>query len=222
MSSIEQTRIRFDIGRVLMAPLCLLLILISLNTAYSTYNTPAPLDAFKLLSLSNSLLGTCFYVLMIAAYLLRGPARMTSPSRLAKVIAVAATFFPFSLILFQHRQQSDFRLLFLGSVLLMMGLAVSLWSLAVLGKNLSIIPQARKLVDTGPYRYVRHPLYVGEILSALGIVVSGFTLPGMLVPLILASLQAYRAIQEEKTLAAAFVEYKAYMSRTHRFIPYIL
>ena len=37
----------------------------------------------------------------------------------------------------------------------MAGLVISLWSLFVLGKNLSIIPQARKLVDTGPYRYVR-------------------------------------------------------------------
>ena len=51
------------------------------------------------------------------------------------------------------------------------GLAFSLASVAVLGRCFGILPDVRGLVVRGPYRLVRHPLYLGELTAALGIVV---------------------------------------------------
>ena len=52
-----------------------------------------------------------------------------------------------------------------SDVLLLAGLAWAVWSLRSLGRNLSVIPQARDVADAGPYRWIRHPLYAGEIVE---------------------------------------------------------
>ena len=52
-----------------------------------------------------------------------------------------------------------------ADVLLLAGTAWSVWSLRFLGRNVSVLAQARDVVDRGPYRWVRHPLYAGEIVS---------------------------------------------------------
>jgi protein-S-isoprenylcysteine O-methyltransferase Ste14 len=48
------------------------------------------------------------------------------------------------------------------------GLCLTLWSMWSLGFSFSIAPAARKLVAQGPYRFIRHPMYAGEILSLSG------------------------------------------------------
>ncbi|MBN2116307.1 MAG: hypothetical protein JW730_07045 [Anaerolineales bacterium] len=48
------------------------------------------------------------------------------------------------------------------------GLCLALWSIWSLGSSFSIAPAARKLVVQGPYRFIRHPMYAGEILSLFG------------------------------------------------------
>ena len=45
------------------------------------------------------------------------------------------------------------------------GTLLAFWSAWYLGTNFSLLPQARTLVTTGPYRYVRHPIYVGWLLG---------------------------------------------------------
>ena len=49
------------------------------------------------------------------------------------------------------------------------GLLLALWSLIVLGFSFSIAPEDRGIVARGPYRFVRHPMYLGEVLSLLGL-----------------------------------------------------
>ena len=49
------------------------------------------------------------------------------------------------------------------------GLAYSVWGLAYLRRSFSIIPEARRLVTGGPYRLSRHPVYLGEIATAIGV-----------------------------------------------------
>jgi protein-S-isoprenylcysteine O-methyltransferase Ste14 len=51
------------------------------------------------------------------------------------------------------------------------GLALSIWSLWSLGDSFSISPSDRGIVQRGPYRLVRHPMYAGELLSLLGVCV---------------------------------------------------
>ncbi|MGA8128875.1 MAG: methyltransferase, partial [Syntrophobacteraceae bacterium] len=71
----------------------------------------------------------------------------------------------------------------------------------------------------GPYRLVRHPLYVAEIGSTLGLTLAGVSIPKILVFLLLVGCQVYRSLHEEKLLTAVFPEYADYAAKTARFIP---
>jgi protein-S-isoprenylcysteine O-methyltransferase Ste14 len=75
------------------------------------------------------------------------------------------------------------------------------------------------LVDRGPYRWVRHPLYSGEIVSSLGLALLAGTSPAVAVWLGFCFLQAYRALREEQLLVAAMPAYRGYRARTAALFP---
>jgi protein-S-isoprenylcysteine O-methyltransferase Ste14 len=98
---------------------------------------------------------------------------------------------------------------------------LGVYGLLYLRRSLSIIPEARRLVTGGPYRFIRHPLYAAEILAACALVVPK---PGLwatltLVPFI--AVQMLRARFEEGLLTRIFPEYKPYAARTRRLIPLV-
>jgi protein-S-isoprenylcysteine O-methyltransferase Ste14 len=93
------------------------------------------------------------------------------------------------------------------------------WSLRSLGRNVSVIPQARKLAEGGPYRWVRHPLYTGEIFSSLGLVLTFWSLAALAVWLVFCYLQVYRAVREEELLVAVLPGYRRYQARTAALMP---
>jgi protein-S-isoprenylcysteine O-methyltransferase Ste14 len=158
-----------------------------------------------------------FYGLLVWAYLRRGPANSTSQVRSALVAAPVATFLPFGLPFLGTGDSTGS--LIISDGLMVLGLTWSVWSLKSLDRSISIVPQARKLVDHGPYRKVRHPLYLGEIVTVLGFALAlGGPLP-LVGWVLLVVLQAYRATQEELLLGTAIPEYRAYQLRTSRILP---
>ncbi len=76
------------------------------------------------------------------------------------------------------------------------------------------MPQARVLVQSGPYRFIRHPLYVGEIVAFAGAILTGFTIAKLGVSFLLLSIQSYRAMQEKKMLEETIPEYSVYRTTT--------
>jgi protein-S-isoprenylcysteine O-methyltransferase Ste14 len=88
-----------------------------------------------------------------------------------------------------------------------------------LGRSISVIAQAREVVDRGPYRLVRHPLYAGELVSALGVAVVVGTPWALCVWVALCALQAYRALREEQVLLQALPGYRSYQARTAALVP---
>jgi len=162
---------------------------------------------------------TCaFYALVIRCYLRRGPAIATSRSVTAHAAAVIATLMVFSVPLLRGAppgagQQGA------ADALLVIGQAWALWSLRFLGRNLSVIAQAREVVQGGPYRWVRHPLYSAEIVAALGTAVSANSGPAVFVCLAICGLQAYRALREEQVLLEALPGYREYRTRTAALLP---
>jgi protein-S-isoprenylcysteine O-methyltransferase Ste14 len=107
--------------------------------------------------------------------------------------------------------------------LLVTGLLFSIASVAVLGRCFGVLPDVRGLVTRGPYRLVRHPLYLGELTAALGIVAgSRHPLAAAAAWVVCLGLQLARTRYEERNLRAAFPEYEVYAGRTRRLVPGIV
>ena len=81
--------------------------------------------------------------------------------------------------------------------------------------------RGQTVVRTGPYHYVRHPLYAGFVLFAPGTALFLGSWYGLLGGLILIGMIAWRAVNEERVLCQELQGYEAYMTQVrYRFIPY--
>ena len=105
-------------------------------------------------------------------------------------------------------------LIFAGTVLVIV-------SMFFLRRAFSITPQARFLVTSGPYRFVRHPMYVGNILSLFGLAILVDSWEAMLLFFICGSLQIARAYYDENVLEGAFPAYADYRKNVGSFLPRI-
>ncbi|MCX5828493.1 MAG: isoprenylcysteine carboxylmethyltransferase family protein [Deltaproteobacteria bacterium] len=105
------------------------------------------------------------------------------------------------------------------------GIALGVWSLAVMGrKNLNIAPTVRdgaQLITRGPYRFIRHPMYASVLLTVWAVIIDQSTLLRSIVGLILTADLMIKMIYEEGILKWHFRDYPAYTERTKRIIPFI-
>jgi protein-S-isoprenylcysteine O-methyltransferase Ste14 len=158
------------------------------------------------------------YVLMVGAYLLRGERATSDSSVTARCVAVCATFLPFIMPLWPAAPRSSTTEL-LASAVLLVGLAGTAWALRHLWTSFSIIPQARTLVVSGPYRWVRHPLYTMEIIANIGMAMHlGRPYHWVVLALMVAG-QVYRARREEDLLRLHVPGYFEYQARTAALVP---
>ena len=112
----------------------------------------------------------------------------------------------------------------IGGVLIGCGAILSLRGLLDLRENLTPFPrplEGARLVESGAYRLVRHPIYGGLVLGALGwglVRASPLTLAGAL---LLAGFFDLKSRREEIWLSESYADYPAYRSRTRRLLPWI-
>jgi protein-S-isoprenylcysteine O-methyltransferase Ste14 len=93
------------------------------------------------------------------------------------------------------------------------------YTLLSLGRSFSLIPQARKLVTSGPYAIVRHPLYLVEEAAVAGVLLQYAWFAALPFLVLHVTVQIMRMHLEEKVLQKAFPEYAAYVRHTPRLIP---
>ena len=112
----------------------------------------------------------------------------------------------------------------LGLAVFLLGLALAVWARLYLGRNWGM-PMTRKddpdLVTTGPYRWIRNPIYTGIIVAMIGttIAVSLYWLAAVAV---LGGYFVYSAVHEERYLTERFPDtYPAYQQSTKMLIPFI-
>lgn len=215
-------RARPDLGRLIMVPTAAVLLILDLSALTHTGANDASRalggGASEGLRWLGALLVCAFYLLIIWCYLRRSPATATTSSVTARVAAVAATLTPFAFPLL-HGAPAGVGRQSVADGLLVAGTGWALWSLRCLGRNLSVFAQARELADGGPYRWIRHPLYAGEIVSSLGLALAAGTVAAFALWLALCALQGYRVLREEQLLLQALPQYRSYRSRTAALFP---
>jgi len=112
----------------------------------------------------------------------------------------------------------------LGAGLFAVGTILRWWSIVHLGRFFSVdvaIASDHKVVETGPYRFVRHPSYTGLLLQCAGLGIVLRTTLSLLVIIVPTFLVLFHRIRvEEKALLANFgKDYEAYTRRTKRLLP---
>lgn len=109
----------------------------------------------------------------------------------------------------------------LSQLVIFFGTILTLVVLVWLGRSFSVLPQARRLVTTGPYRLVRHPLYLAEFVSLFGMMMH-FAQPLSAIVWVGAVLAQFpRMYFEERVLLSAFPEYAAYRRATPALLPFL-
>jgi protein-S-isoprenylcysteine O-methyltransferase Ste14 len=111
-----------------------------------------------------------------------------------------------------------------GGAILLTGITLLIVAIFRLGSNLTAVPYPKEqgtLVETGPYRLVRHPIYCGVILIAFGwgLLVHGWlTIGYTIIMLVFLDIKSRR---EEEWLKAKFARYGEYQKRVRKLIPFI-
>lgn len=172
----------------------------------------APIE--RLVQLSN---GT-FALILVGLFILRPAPLARSPGWRALAAGVVGGLAPMAIIFLPPAGLGRPAAL-VSNCIVLIGTLASVWIALWLGRSFSILPQARRLVTRGPYRYVRHPLYVAEFLALFGLVWQ-FALPwSLLLWCVAAAAQFPRMHFEERVLAETFPDYARYAARTARLLP---
>jgi protein-S-isoprenylcysteine O-methyltransferase Ste14 len=111
-----------------------------------------------------------------------------------------------------------------GLGLFVVGLAVAVWARVNLGRNWGM-PMSEKddpeLVTTGPYRWIRNPIYSGLILAMIGTAIA-VNVAWLAVAVVLGAYFVYSAVMEQRLMADQFPgTYPAYRNSTKMLIPFV-
>jgi protein-S-isoprenylcysteine O-methyltransferase Ste14 len=129
-------------------------------------------------------------------------------------------FLVYAIPLFPRRELS-MAVEMVSTLLILFGSAAAVIALLQLGRSFSLMAEARQLVTSGPYRLVRHPLYLAEELAIIGISMQFFSLSTAFFLAVQIAFQLRRMHNEEAVLSETFPEYAAYRDKTARLIPSI-
>jgi protein-S-isoprenylcysteine O-methyltransferase Ste14 len=146
---------------------------------------------------------------------------MTADKIKARIIVVIQL----SCIIFIFASGSPVANHFLLLVIQIAGTAIGIWALFVMGiGNINISPRVKQgavLVTRGPYKLIRHPMYLAVLLVTWPLIIDRFSFLLITAGFILTMDLIIKMLFEERLLKQQFVEYEAYMRTTKRLIPLI-
>ena len=197
----------------------LLLGLMVLRVAFGTsHGAGAGVGAGGWADLLAKLCIASFYLALWVLILIRPAPRAQAIGVLPTLMAFLGTYLPWALPLLPagHPPAS---VQLLSAAMLLGGGSLVLFTVLHLGRSFSLVPQARGLVRSGPYRLIRHPLYLAEEISVLGAALHFWSLWAVALVLVHFAIQVRRMIFEEELLSSIFSEYPAYAAATPRLFP---
>lgn len=159
-----------------------------------------------------------FVALAAATTLTRLPPLRKAAGWEPRIAALLGTFLLTALAMLP-RQDLPPTALAISFVLIITGMLTSFVVLRWLGRAFSIMAEARRLVTHGPYRFVRHPLYVCEELAVIGTFILVISPLAVVIFIMHAVFQVRRMVNEESVLEATFPEYGQYARQTPRLLP---
>lgn len=110
------------------------------------------------------------------------------------------------------------------SILHILSYILIIGGLILISASWKILYQATKthtIAKSGPYRYIRHPQYVGFVVIILGFLMQWPTLPTLIMAPILTLMYVRLAFKEEKEVLKSHPQYKSYIKNTPAFLPSI-
>lgn len=137
-------------------------------------------------------------------------------SPLMTAVTVAATFY-FAVV----KVTPGLRLVpqLAGITLQCIGIALQIAAKLWLGRSFGLRPANRGIVTSGPYRLVRHPIYLGYFLNHVGFMLLSFSVWNLTVYAVLYTLQVGRILAEERLLTRD-EQYRSYVQRVrYRLVP---
>lgn len=180
------------------------------------------LSGFNLATFSNGLaiFAVSLYSLTIAClYVVRYQPTNKFAGWWPCAAALLGGFMGMGLILFKPSAHLPVAVQLTGSLMVLTGNGLTAFILTRLGRSFSILPESRKLVVSGPYKYIRHPLYLVEAIATTGALINFWCLGAVALVFTQFLFQFVRMHYEEKVLCSQFPEYEEYAKKTARLIP---
>ncbi|TPK85493.1 isoprenylcysteine carboxylmethyltransferase family protein [Mesorhizobium sp. B2-4-17] len=173
------------------------------------------------LAIVTQLASTVFLSLQLVMTIVRLPPKGTAQGIEPRVTSVAGTFLILLALNLTPALQNEAAQV-TALCLVFIGTASSIFCLYWLGRSFSLMATARRLVTTGPYSIVRHPLYICEGVFVLGMILSHFSMLMVALGAVQFFLQYRRARNEESILQQTFPEYDDYTRRVPMLLPRFL
>jgi protein-S-isoprenylcysteine O-methyltransferase Ste14 len=204
-------------GRLLFIASYGLLLTLALNGTVHAVLHHKP-DPWFYLSMAVRVLGIINLSIPILIAIVRPPAIARLHGLLPRIVTFGGTFLPVTLAMLPSGEPSKAFVL-ASAAMSVIGGALTFWTWFHLGRSFSIMPEARRLATSGPYRFVRHPLYLFEEINVIGFALL-FASPGAAaIVAVQIMCQLMRIENEERVLAGAFPEYRAYQTSRAKLIP---
>jgi protein-S-isoprenylcysteine O-methyltransferase Ste14 len=159
---------------------------------------------------------TGMLLLIVLSYVRRAPAFEHARTWAEVVLPVVAAPLPVFLIQADPAPVIDVTTC---AAIILAGDVVALAGYAWLGSSFSILVEARPLVARGPYRLVRHPIYLGQLIATAGVLLLRFSSVNAGAWALFVALQVARAVLEERKMLRATPGYAEYRARTWAFLP---
>ena len=160
-----------------------------------------------------------FYVLLAWLTITRPPAKAQADGLLPRIAAFVGSYMPWTITFFAKSDQALPNLA--SSACVLIGMIMVLVTIRHLGRSFSLVPQARSVVQTGPYRWIKHPLYLAEEIAILGVVLQDLTPITVTVLVLHIAVQVCRILYEEDLLRRHCPEYSTYEASRWRLIPFV-
>ncbi|MES5486380.1 methyltransferase [Bradyrhizobium sp. INPA03-11B] len=170
-------------------------------------------------SIVSSLCVAVFYLLLALLILTRGPAKAQAEGLLPRIAAFVGTYWPWTITFFDKTEGTLANLV--STVCVLAGVIMILVTIRHLGRSFSLVPQARSVVQTGPYKWIKHPLYLSEEIVFLGVVLQHLSWMTVALLILHIGIQVSRILYEEDVLRRTLPEYSSYEASRWRLIPYV-